>query len=77
MRFRREVRGMNDIIREDMEEIYTRDIDWKALDGKSILSTGVYGMLASHLIYMLLYLCEGKTSLFQSSRRSKTGVSLL
>lgn len=51
---------MNHIIREDLKNIYSQDIDWSAFDGKSVLVTGAYGMLASYLIYMLVYLREEK-----------------
>ncbi len=51
---------MNSIIQEDLENIYVQDIEWSAFDGKSVLVTGAYGMLASYLIYMLLYLREKK-----------------
>lgn len=51
---------MNAVIREDLEEIYARDIGWGALGGKSVLVTGAYGMLASYVMYMLLYLREEK-----------------
>ena len=33
------------IIQKDMEDIFSRNIDWKKLDGKSILLTGAYGNL--------------------------------
>ena len=51
---------MNGIIREDLENIYAQDIDWRSFDGKTVLVTGAYGMLASYLVYMLLYLREEK-----------------
>ena len=40
----------------DMEDIYSRKIDWKQLHGKTVLITGAYGMLASYLVYFLLYI---------------------
>lgn len=51
---------MDNIIREDLEDIYNRDIDWSGLDGKTVLITGAYGMLASYVTYMLFYLHEEK-----------------
>ena len=44
----------NTILTLDMEDIYSRKIDWKQLDGKTILLTGAYGMLASYIVYLLL-----------------------
>ena len=48
----------NTIIREDLEEIYRRNIRWDKLKGKTILITGAYGMLASYVTYMCIYLNE-------------------
>ena len=48
----------NEIIREDLEELYTREILWEKLRGKSILITGAYGMIASYLVFMCIYLNE-------------------
>lgn len=48
---------MNDfIIKRDMEDIFSRNIDWNQLDGKTILLTGAYGMLASYIVYFAEYL---------------------
>lgn len=46
------------IIFQDMQNIYNRDIPWEDLKNKKILITGAYGMLASYIIYMLIYLNE-------------------
>ncbi|WP_251205708.1 NAD-dependent epimerase/dehydratase family protein [Acetatifactor aquisgranensis] len=51
---------MNNIIRRDLEDIYTQDISWDDLNGKTVLITGAYGMLASYVTYMLYYLHEEK-----------------
>ncbi len=51
---------INQIILEDMEDIYLRDLDWDKLEGKTVLLTGAYGMLASYVVYFLLYLREYK-----------------
>ena len=48
----------NKIIREDLEELYAREIPWEKLKGKSILITGAYGMIASYLVFMCIYLNE-------------------
>lgn len=47
-----------DIIREDLEELFHRKIDYMRFDGKTVLITGAYGMLASYLVYMLAFLNE-------------------
>lgn len=44
------------IIEQDLKEIYNRSIPWQALEGKTVLVTGAYGMLASYVMYMLIYL---------------------
>lgn len=49
---------MNVIVREDLEELYNRDIKWERLYGKNVLITGAYGMLASYAVFMLIYLNE-------------------
>lgn len=46
---------MNQILKQDMEDIYSRKIDWNRLDDKTVLLTGAYGMLASYIVYFLLY----------------------
>lgn len=44
------------IIKEDLDEVFSRCIPWEQLDGKTVLITGAYGMLASYMVFMLLYL---------------------
>lgn len=46
----------NKILLEDMEKIYHRKIAWNMLDGKTILLTGAYGMLASYVTFFVTYL---------------------
>lgn len=46
----------NNIIEEDLENIYNRNIDWKIFDGKTVLVTGAYGMLASYIVFLLAFL---------------------
>lgn len=48
----------NKVIWEDLEEIYKRDIGWEKLRGKTILITGAYGMLASYVTFLCIYLNE-------------------
>ncbi|MDO4343718.1 MAG: NAD-dependent epimerase/dehydratase family protein [Eubacteriales bacterium] len=47
-----------DIIEEDLKDIYNRNIPWEMLENKTVLVTGAYGMLASYVVYMLIYLNE-------------------
>lgn len=46
----------NNIIRQDMVNIFGRKIPWNQLDNKTLLLTGAYGMLASYITYMVAYL---------------------
>ena len=36
------------IIEEDLEDIFQRNIPWEKLKGTTVLITGAYGMLASY-----------------------------
>lgn len=46
-----------DVIRGDMENIWRRPyVNWSDLAGKTVLVTGSYGMLASYIVYFLMYL---------------------
>lgn len=47
-----------DIIGDDLREVYQRDIPWGKLQDKTVLVTGAYGMLASYVVFMLMYLNE-------------------
>ena len=47
---------MNTILLRDMEDIYSRNVEWECLDGKTIMLTGAYGMLASYITYFVIYL---------------------
>ncbi len=49
---------LNKIVLEDLENVSKRDIDWTRFRNASILITGANGMLATYIIYMLLYLNE-------------------
>ncbi len=50
---------MNSIIREDLKAIVKDEsIDWRRFDGKRVLITGAYGMLASYMAGTLIYLNE-------------------
>ena len=46
----------NHIIYEDMMEIYKRQADLSWLKNSTILITGAYGMLASYMVYFLIFL---------------------
>ena len=48
------------IITADMKEIYSRGYDWAGLSGKKVYVSGSYGMLASYIVYFLIYLRERK-----------------
>jgi len=48
----------NNIIYEDLENIYRRDIAWERLKNKTVLVTGAYGMLASYIVFMCIFLNE-------------------
>lgn len=48
----------SNIIWEDMEDIYARNVEWKTLYKKNILVTGATGMLASYVVYFLIWLNE-------------------
>ena len=48
---------LNKIILEDLERMYTADfMNWNKLFGKRIIVSGAYGMLASYIVFMFLYL---------------------
>lgn len=51
---------MHPLIKKDMEDIYSRRADWDIFDGKNVLLTGAYGMLASYIVYFLFYLKKEK-----------------
>ena len=51
---------MHPLIKKDMEDIYSRRIDWDIFDGRTVMLTGAYGMLASYIVYFLCYLKEEK-----------------
>lgn len=46
------------IILEDLKDIYGCDIPWEKLRDTEVLITGAYGMLASYMMYMLIFLNE-------------------
>lgn len=48
------------VIRQDCEDIFSRNIPIDELYGKSVLVTGAAGMLASYLVYYLIWLNEEK-----------------
>ncbi len=47
-----------EIINEDMKDIYSRKVDWDILYGSRILISGATGMIASYMVYYLIYLNE-------------------
>lgn len=48
----------NAIIKGDLENIYGRNLPWDRLKNSTVFITGAYGMLASYVMYLLLYLNE-------------------
>lgn len=48
------------IVQEDLADICARDLDWNHYDGKSVLITGVNGMLATYIMLVLVYLVKQK-----------------
>lgn len=48
----------NEIIQEDMEEIYLSSATWKDLYGTGVYVTGATGMIASYLVMFLIWLNE-------------------
>lgn len=52
----------NDIVQEDMKDIYEQKILFDKLKNKSVLITGATGMLATYIIYFLHYLNINKES---------------
>lgn len=51
---------LENIIRQDLEDIYSRNIPWNELRNSTVFITGAYGMLASYICFMLIYLNEKK-----------------
>lgn len=50
---------MNPVILNDMSEMFASEIvDWNRFYGKTVLVTGAYGMLASYIVFMLIFLNE-------------------
>jgi UDP-glucuronate decarboxylase len=50
---------VNPVIFNDMKEIHDAGIvDWRRFYGKTVLVSGAYGMLASYMVFMLVYLNE-------------------
>ncbi len=50
----------NDIIIQDLEDVFSRDVAWDTLRDKTVLITAPYGMLSSYITWMLIYLNEEK-----------------
>lgn len=46
------------VIYQDMENIYSRNLNWEVLRNSSVLISGATGMLASYLVYYLIWLNE-------------------
>lgn len=50
--------NLNKIILEDLENVSNRSIEWEKFKDAVVLVTGANGLIASYIIYMLLYLNE-------------------
>ena len=50
----------DDIVLQDMKDIYGRNIEWDQFRDKTVLVTGPNGMLASYVMYLLIFLNEEK-----------------
>lgn len=48
----------DNIILQDMKNIYSREVPYSQLKGKTVLVTGATGMLASYVVYFLIWLNE-------------------
>lgn len=48
----------NKIIVDDMEDIYRRRMNWEKFHNKTVFISGAYGMLASYIVFFLMYLNE-------------------
>ena len=49
---------LNKVILEDLQNVCTRKINWDKFRNASVLVTGANGLIATYIIYMLLYLNE-------------------
>lgn len=47
---------MNQVLREDIDRIIKEDIKWEKLKNKTVVITGVSGMVGSYMMYVLLRL---------------------
>ena len=47
---------LNPVVKEDIKSILAEKSDWEKLRGKSVLISGVNGLIASYLVRTLLYL---------------------
>lgn len=47
---------LNQILQNDMKDIYSRNVEWNQLNNKILLLTGAYGMLASYITLFVDYL---------------------
>ena len=45
---------MNDVVRQDVEQIVGNDLPWTDLDGRTVLVTGATGMVGQYLVRALL-----------------------
>ena len=48
----------NAVVQNDCERLVSMSLPWEELNGKNVLVTGATGMIASYLVWLLLYLQE-------------------
>lgn len=46
----------SEVIKEDMEDIYGRELDWRQFHERTVFISGAYGMLASYMVCFFMYL---------------------
>lgn len=65
---------INQIIIEDLKQIADSKINWNSLRDKSVMVTGANGLIASYLVYTLVYLNEyqnGNIRIFALARNAQ------
>ena len=69
----------NKVVQEDLERLYSSSIPWDLLDNKSFLITGANGMIATYVVYILMYLvlrCKKNIQVFALSRNKEKSLEL-
>ena len=69
-----------DVLYDDFEYLYAKDVDWKKLNGKTVLVTGGTGLIGSLLLKYMYFLNQKKNfniSLFSIVRDVEKAASVL